>query len=378
MATDLSPTVKQTLQVTSLFATVLVVGIHYKSDVPDSPLLAYESANELIQEWFLGAIARVAVPMFALTAGLFYFRSYDGTFSGYLKKLDARVRTVFLPYFIVASSAFVFWLGVQRAREVQIELTLSEFVSMWLLHPPAEQLWFLRDLLVLVAIAPIVYRMTRTRLLATLSASGVFACWMLNAPVFPIVAGWHVIHIETLCFFTLGAVLAKRPAMLNRLAETSLPGTVVVATAWMALTVYRVCLRADFDIWYVEAYGIADLMIHQISILVGLVGLFLVAAQIQSRAPSLREWMVRLSGASFFVFLIHEYPLRAVVKEVAGQLLDPASSCWILFPVVTVLAYGFALWSGRQFPNATGILTGGRTPARARELGASPQTSVAQ
>jgi len=82
------------------------------------------------------------------------------------------------------------------------------------------------------------------------------------------------------------------------------------------LVATRITVKADFDLWYVSNYGPADLMLHQVSILVGCVALFMIASRL--RYPSL----IQLSGAAFFVFLVHEYPLRSVVRQLADRVLS--------------------------------------------------------
>ncbi|MEM0925617.1 MAG: acyltransferase [Planctomycetota bacterium] len=365
MASELSSTAKQAFQVTSLFATVFVVGIHYKSDVPDLSFADRETINELLQEWLFGTVARVAVPLFAFAAGLFYFRSFDGTWNNYVTKLRTRTRTVGIPYFITASVAITCWLLVQRLRDVPLQFSRTEFVSMWILAPPAEQLWFLRDLLVLVVIAPILFAIVRRRFSCWAFLLLVSIGWILNSQPFPIVAGRYLLHMETLCFFAFGAVSASQPGWLNRLAKLPTTFGILLTAAWFLLATIRVWIRPDFDVWYVHAYDVPSLIIHQVSIVVGCLSLFWWSST--CRYPSLIRW----SGASFFVFLIHEYPLRAFVQIIVERLGDSPLACWIVVPAVVTSSYAFAIWMSQHFSSATAMLTGGRTPSRAQQISRS-------
>lgn len=359
MPADLSKHAKETFQIVGLLATVMVVGIHYKSDVPDSPGLGDATWNELLQEFWLGGVARVAVPMFAFTAGLFYFRSDDGTFRCYRRKLSQRCRSIAFPYFIVASVAMTSWLLIRRMRSEWLDLQPADFLSSWLLRPPAEQLWFLRDLMVLVLIAPLIRWLVQTKPRRYVTVSAVIVAWMLNWQPTPIVAGWHLIHVETLAFFTLGAVAAKRLDLVTRATQWSLRTGFLLSIAWLGLVALRVCSRADFDIWYRNDYSLPDLLLHQSSILVGCLALLNLAAH--ANIATLRCW----SGAAFFVFLIHEFPLRALVRSVADTIVGPSMACWICFPAVVVGCFAFALWTSRRLPSVFAMVTGGRTPTRA-------------
>ncbi|MGB7324179.1 MAG: acyltransferase [Rubripirellula sp.] len=367
MDKDLSIEAKQTFSVVTLLATILVVGIHYKSDIPDQPSAALATWNQLFQEFWFGGIARVAVPIFAFAAGLFYFRSDDGTFASYRSKLASRVRTVAIPFFIIASVAIVFWLLVRHAEGKPIDMTAAEFAQMWVLRPPAEQLWFLRDLMVLVTAAPIIRWCCQRRLCRGVFVGTIAIAWVFDAQMFPMVAGWRLIQMETLLFFTLGCVAVSNYRLIERAGQSSGSMIAVGWAFWAGLVAARIGVRADFDIWYAEDHSLIDLLLHQASILVGVVTLFATAWRLR------RPWIIRLSGGSFFVYLVHEFPLRAVAHRISDRLIDHDYSCWILTPIVLVGCYGAVIVLNRFAPRGLALLTGGRAPSSQRK--SSPNQS---
>ncbi len=363
MRTDLSAETKQSFQIVALFATILVVGIHYKSDVPDvaNPHLA--TWNQLAQEFLFGGIARVAVPMFALAAGLFYFRSDDGSWTSYRTKLQQRLRTIAIPYFIVSTIAFAVWLLIARAEDRVPELGVLQYLAKWLLHPPAEQLWFLRDLMVLVAFAPVIRFCCMNDILRPALLISLLVLWAADVQVFPIVAGWHLIHMETLLFFAIGCLATIYPRWIEGIGRVSGMTVAVTIALWCMLIVTRITVKANFDLWYVSNYGPADLMLHQASILVGCLGLFMIAFRMRHRR------LIQLSGASFFVYLVHEFPLRAVVRKLGDRILDHDTSSWIITPMVLIGCFAAAFFLSRFAPSIVEILTGGRTPSKATQIG---------
>jgi len=356
VSNQLSTQAKQSFQVVALFATVLVVGIHYKSAVPNHSDPGLASLNELAQEFLLGGIARVAVPVFAFAAGLFYFLSDDGTLATYRKKLRQRCRTLLLPYLIVGSVAMLFWAVVRVFEGKPFGMEVGEFFGTWLFRPPAEQLWFLRDLMVLVLIAPAIGFLCRHRVLRFGLIALVGGAWIGNQQFAPIVMGWHALHLETLLFFVLGCVAAAHPVWIERAGQVSTSTLSGVVLVWFALVATRVGLRPNFDIWYNNEFGVVDLILHQTSILVGGVCLFGLAWRMRF------DFWIQLSGASFFVYLVHEFPLRAVVARVAGRVCEPSTSCWIVAPVVIVGCYAAAVVMSRLCPSVFAIITGGRGP----------------
>ena len=63
-------------QIANLIATILVIAIHYNSK---HHIDYYDlSFNFYLQEYITNGIARIAVPFFALSAGIFFFINYQG------------------------------------------------------------------------------------------------------------------------------------------------------------------------------------------------------------------------------------------------------------------------------------------------------------
>ncbi len=364
---DLSIEAKQTFQVVALLATILVVGIHYKSDVPNFPDPALSTWNELGQEFLFGGIGRVAVPVFAFAAGFFYFRSDDGSLASYRKKLKQRLRSVLFPFFIIGSVAMASWLVVRNIEGSPVDLTIGQFFARWLLRPPAEQLWFLRDLMVLVTIAPAIRWLGRKRT-GIASLSVLAGLWAMNWQIFPIVAGWRLLHMETLLFFALGYAAVSRTRWIERVGRASTKVLIGSWALWCGLIASRIYVRADFDIWYVADYGLFDLLLHQASIIVGGVTLFMTASRIRC------DILIQLSGASFFVFLVHEFPLRGLVDRFSDRFLDHSTSCWIVTPLVMSSCFAIAILLNRLFPKLVAMMTGGRTPTTAARLADAPAT----
>jgi hypothetical protein len=75
--------------------------------------------------------------------------------------------------------------------------------------------------------------------------------------------------------------------------------------------------------------------------------------------------LIRLSGASFFIYLVHEFPLRAIVERWSRGCLDESTSCWLLTPIVLLGCYVAMILLDRTLPSLLAVLTGGRTPSLA-------------
>ncbi len=351
---------KLAFQVLGALATIAVVAIHYRSSSPKlaSPLDA--TWNSLAQEFLLGGISRVAVPIFALAAGLFYFISCDGTLAHHLVKQRARITTLVVPYLIAGGVAAAASLAFRFAAGDPARFSFPELLMDWWIRPPAEQLWFLRDLILLTLLAPVigwVVHRAGVVLVAVLATA-----WAIDLQPFPVVHGWYLINIETLLFFSAGALFASRTAWLERVTHCRLSTARMLAAVWIILVTARVWTQPNFDAWYVTDYTVASLLLHQASILVGMLACLAWAARAESSV-----WP-KLSGLSFFVYLVHEFPLRAVVARFAEMTSLGVNSFWITAPVVIAGCYLVGWHLSRWTPTVYAIFTGGRTPNRAMSL----------
>jgi surface polysaccharide O-acyltransferase-like enzyme len=352
---DLSPEAKQTFQVLAMLATILVVGIHYKSDIPDVVELSGSTWNELGQEFVFGGLARVAVPLFAFAAGLFYFRSDQGTLDCYCKKLKQRCRSILIPYLIVGFVATLALLVLKLLQGEPNETSLSSLCSTWILHPPAEQLWFLRDLMILVLLAPLI-RLATNESNAKWMIPTISFAWLFNLQFLPIVEGWYLLHIETLLFFMLGCFAVRHYSHIEKVVAAPNKILLGVTGLWILSVFLRVLWKPNFDLWYTNNWGMIDLSLHQGGILLGCVALMMIAARLRYAS------ILYLSGGSFFVYLIHEFPLRAIVERVVSKVVPEPLSCWFITPLVVIGCYALAVVMFKFLPKWTTILTGGRGP----------------
>ena len=165
----------------------------------------------------------------------------------------------------------------------------------------------------------------------------------------------------------LGCVAVSHQDWIESAGRAPVSVPLAACGLWSGLIVARICLRADFDLWYAYDFALPDLLLHQASILVGCAALFMIAGRIRCGL------LIHVSGASFFIYLVHEFPLRAVVQRLSDRFLDHGTSCWILIPAVLLGCYGAMTLLNRTFPALVAVVTGGRTPLSAAHI-ARPST----
>ncbi|MDR0606256.1 MAG: acyltransferase, partial [Bacteroidales bacterium] len=184
------------IKVLSLVSILIVLCIH-------SGFHAYEIEGMRLNEYVQGAISemigRCAVPLFYIISGYLFFYEIPNGLHSIFEKQKKRMRTLLIPY-IIASVFFVFFCVL-----VTIVPGTAQFINSSILPlfennlgnifynifydagtgmPIAAQLWFLRDLILLVILSPIWYLLYKY--LRWYWVIGVFALNYLSLNHFPV------------------------------------------------------------------------------------------------------------------------------------------------------------------------------------------------
>jgi peptidoglycan/LPS O-acetylase OafA/YrhL len=360
----ISKKLSHTIMVANLIAIVGVLVIHYYTGVDVVPPTL--NLNHAVQKFLFTELYGFAVPFFAMASGFFFYLKWKGL-ATYRRNLKKRVSTLFVPY-VLAS-------GLILVSYVVIHVTLTEYTDKgytftvvnvlrdWLFHPVAGQFWFLRDLLVLVVISPLLY--IPHKRYSLLLGGVLFVLWLFEFQVFPIVFGWYLINVEMLFFFWLGGYMTFHVDFLEGLVEMKARWVSLLAGVWLALAVTHLIVDPTFYQWYVRDYTLISLLLFKFSILAALPLVLAVSARLVGRP------MLYLARYSFFVFLFHNYPLYAVVTRVSERLVGVEYSYYLNVVLATVAVFLAAILCAAYLTPLYNVLTGGRT-ARISEQQAAP------
>ena len=134
-------------------------------DIPDSGIPIYHTTSFFISR----ILASVAVPLFFFISGyLFFFRTAFSV-DVYKKKLKSRIKTLLIPYLFWNFVVLVGHWIVTVLSPVQLtsgaykqvsDYTVCDYlISFWNINgmPVNGALWFIRDLMVMLAFSPLVY-----------------------------------------------------------------------------------------------------------------------------------------------------------------------------------------------------------------------------
>ena len=311
-------------------------------------------------------IARIAVPLFFIMSGYLFFLSFSWSLESYKKKISSRVQTLLVPFLFWSCSALGLLALAQAIPSTRVyfsgdNLPISKFGIYDYLNgifgingsPIAYQFWFIRDLMVIVLLTPVIGFVLR--MLPRISLMGLFLLWFLN--VWPV----QIPSVEALTFFCAGAYISSSNISLFALDRFGL-GILFSYAAVLAVDVASnpQILIASNLVQYKEF----NPYIHNIGVVLGVASALFISKVLVGMDKA-RKILLWTGSCSFFVFAIHEPWLR-MVKKVFYKFLVPTSNLTVLaldllIPTL-VICLSIALYAGMRViaPRFLNVITGGR------------------
>lgn len=342
------------LKLLSAFSIVMVIYIHmYYTEGAHMPTL------NLI-ETSVSGFCRSAVPLFYIISGYLFFLKVPDGIRSIEGKMRKRVRTLLIPYIIANIFTFFFYClinaialkfgGVSNALNFKIfddmaNLGVWRTLNLVFINPPiAFQLWFVRDLMVMVLFSPLIWIALKWLVALKRNRFGYLPPIFLAAIY---ISGYFSGYLTALFWFMTGGYLAmadvniktaKRSPLVIFLTGAAVVGSIIwlIAGDCQRLSGFMIPVFGIPFLWY--SYDIAADRL---------------------RAPIV-DWLARFT---FFVYLIHE-PFLNIFKKIP-LLFSRAESALILsYIVIPPLFYLIACWVGsifsKRFPGVYKIYTGGR------------------
>ncbi len=341
-------------------------GITYGADSP----AWYHTLIALFSE----VLPRIGVPLFFFFSGFLFFYHTEWHAKAYKRKLKTRARTLLLPYFLWNIIAIA-WQGLKllpcfakifpNAGKISIDGSLSAIAyTFWdnsqglFVHPIEDlaenitnsiypidgPLWYVRDLMIAIVCAPIVY--------GFIKKAGYFLPIVLGLAWYftdPYNIGYPHQLLTAFFFFSWGSFYSIR----------RLDFTAVFRKLSFVPLLYIVAAAAD-TFTKGQAY---NSYIHDIGILLGIVSAIIIVASL------LEKGTIRvnpfLAGASFFLFALHIF----IMNDVGKILFAPIRSgspyfligLYFVVPALTILVcLGLYKLLKKYFPACASLLTGGR------------------
>lgn len=344
------------LRILSLISIIFVLYIHsgFHADEIEGMVM-----NDRFQEFISGMMGRCAVPLFYVISGyLFFLKVPEGIKSIYCK-MRKRVRTLVVPYiigclFFVGFGVLMAVLpGVSKYMNSSVmplftkpleEILRSIFYDAGNGTPCAFQLWFLRDLILIVATSPLWYLCLK------------HLKWGFVAVVF-MLTYLDVSHVPfyPLFWFVLGGQLTKVKIEMGGVNG-------VINIELLALCLFLVL--SIVELFYSEMIDWSLLRIP--IILLGIIGAWGLYDAVVGKDFNLSKhrWLTTACQFTFFIYLFHEPTLNIVRKLIVvvlgknelGYLASYLISPWIF----AVCAVFIGLLFRKYLPKVYNVCTGGR------------------
>lgn len=338
----------------NLIATILIIAIHYRAPIAD-----IAGFNYLFQEFFFyNGITRIAVPFFALISGYFIAQELSKE-TKYISILRKKLKTLFIPY--LAASLLIF-ISVTCLRwlfkhETYQPVTIRLFIEYVIFHPLSGQFWYLRDLIILIILSPLIISNKRIHYFPLLIILGF--SWLIDYQPFSIVFGWYLLNIETFFFFSLGGIIFYKKNLLESIRDMSMRTKVIIFCFWLILIAIRIYIDPTLDVWYVNKYSLSSLILYKLAILLGVCTLIQFSVYLSSN-----KHVIYISGLTFFAYLFHLQPL-SFMFIVTARIVPSEYLFYINFPIALLMIFVIGHLVAKFLPKTYALLTGGRSPNKA-------------
>lgn len=337
----MSESISNKLRFFSSFLILLVVYLHgYYLEGEQYP------ATNYFMNFLCGGICGVANYMFFLISGFLFFNNVT-KLNDICIKIKKRTKTLLVPY-VIWNLIFVLWFVLlslipalsERFVNGSIVTSLKnssllEALNLIFIEPASYQLWFLRDLMVLVVASPLIWLLLK------------YFRWIL--PVVLIIGSAFLPKLGFVAMFALGGYLATSNVNIEDLTAK--------VNKWLPLFAFiylGTALLYPFHFGYLKA-------IYALTFLFGIITLWCLYDRLRMENV---KWYQPFLGYSFFIYCFH-IPFFNIIKKINILVLgDSQWSVLFLFfvnPIIAVLLIiMIAKLVQRFWPKGYHVLTGFR------------------
>lgn len=347
---------------------VHIVPITQNPNTADFSIFSWHGVYNSIGLLILNGLA--AVPIFFLISGYLFFANFrEWSWNGYQKKIKSRIRTLVIPYIIWNLLAFLLtvlniWVKGEDSwgffhnnlynflwdcndwEHVQFSWLPWET---YLTGPFDLPLWFLRDLIVIVFLSPVIYWFVKKTKIGGILL--LFLAYMSNFWV-----TWHGFSILAYFYFTLGAFFA-------------LNGNNMVFFARKYKYVFFVLYIFSFSayVYYYKADTDMSGIFRQLFIVFAVFSALSVASLLVEKKIVLPNKL--LVGSCFFIYAEHRcgpIGLLGLIdvlfhKLIPGESYMEDSFLLVFVPIFTALMLVGMYWILKRYmPTIAGLLSGNR------------------
>lgn len=348
------------LRAISFTLMVMVVFLHsYNLEIKFTSGTKFinQGYNSFMQELISQGVTRIAVPLFFTISGYLFFLSIkDGSLLEFLSRYRKRSKTLVLPYLIWSIYGVLFYLILQSipfskpffTKELISGYSVTQFLSTIFINPIPYQLWFIRDLIVLILLSPILYWLIKY-LKYYLILFFLFA-WIYNI-------SYKIFSNESILFFAIGALFSIKKINIQNYKINN--RYLLFLIIWITLIFAKTIL---FYINFENEWLIRILL--KSSILIGIISIWLFYDHIFKNSDISKTKYYPFFQYTFFLYAFHE-PVLTIFKKAFYYIFSKSELSslivYISAPMITIfvsILIGYYL--KRFMPKYYCLITGGR------------------
>ena len=297
----------------------------------------------IFENYFLESFIRIPVPLYFFISGiLFFYGTESFGFREYRDKLKNRVKRLLLPYLLWGVFSIVVKYISYLLGQDDASFLFDDGWFKWIYYvvwdPVNYQLWFVRDLFLVILISPIIYLLIkRLKFVFVLIIAFAWLCWHEN--IFALfgleyyvvtgnVFGVLGYNFVSLFFFSFGAWFSIFRKDVILIFKRISPMSVIF---YLCCTILKFVLN---DVYVVEVF-------HRLSLLFGLITIVTIAYMLVKNGKVKRNMFLE-SGSQFIyyyhVLFITYYAVALYHLEVFN--IDNSfvySLVYLSVPIVTIL-----------------------------------------
>lgn len=339
----------------SFFLIILVLFIHSGFHTNEIEGMFW---NIFVQDVISAKIATLAVPLFFIISGYLFFINITDGFLSIKRKIKTRIRSLFVPYILGCVFFVAFYASIQLVPAFrnymnnEIQLFHNQSIQDVLLNvfwisgktdaPMAFHLWFIRDLLIIVLLSPVLYFFIKR--LKWLVVLIMFALTYLTSI--------PVSLLTSLFWFSIGAVFAITKISIE-----------YKKSIWGIIS-FIIYLLLSFSSKINESFYLIN--ISTLLTILGIIGIWYGYDYIVTPKFNLKEnkWLSKLSTFTFFIYVFHE-PSLNIVRKLIVVVLGKNSTGYLISYLFSPFIFVFSaaligLLLQNKFPKIYSILVGGR------------------
>ncbi|WP_342646858.1 acyltransferase [Mucilaginibacter sp. CSA2-8R] len=346
------------LRVLSFIAMIMIIYLHsynlaVKFNGVDVPIA--KNYNSFVQVFISDGITRIAVPLFAAISGFLFFYNFKPSTQAFLNKYKKRFNSLFIPYILWSAWGLLFFFILQILPQSRKffnstlikDYSLNKLLEVLFWDPLPYQLWFVRDLLILVLLSPIIYLILRYLKIVGLLLF--FVIWLFDFSLL-------MLKPDTIFFFSFGAYLSFHA---QAFLQSRYPGL-----AKVALVLYIVLLMVKtwfFQINYTPNF--APFLLKGVIVCGAFAAWYLYDFVTENRDIS-NSTFYQYSGFSFFLYAFHEPVLTLFKKGTLAVIGKSQVAMFAAYLVLPLIVITLALITGailkKYMSGFYSLLTGGR------------------